>query len=103
MARVPRSQVIPRFLWMNCAYERGQPPSNANNLPCSVDTVWIAEKLEINNRGTLRSIRGGSKNTFIAGNGHHPGATQGRGRSRETGASRGCLAPAGGLRRRAAR
>lgn len=50
---------------MNCAYERGQPPPNANNLPVSVDTMWIAKKLEINNRRTLRSFRGGSRNTLL--------------------------------------
>src|SRR5260370_27304491 len=70
--------------------------SNANNCPRPVDSVWIAKKLEMNNRGTLRGIREGSRNAFTAGNGHHLGATPGRGWSWETGASRGCLALAGG-------
>ena len=51
-------------------------------------------------RRALRGARGGSRNAFTVGNGHHPGRRRERGRSRETGPSRGYLAPAGGARRR---
>jgi len=50
----------------------------------------------MNGRRLLR-IRGeSSKNTFTVGNGNRPGVIPERGRGRETGTSRGYLAPAGG-------
>jgi len=60
--------------------------------------MWTLKKPEMNSRRTLRAPCGGSKNAFTVGNGHHPEVTPGRGRRRETGGSRGCLAPAGGPR-----
>ena len=59
----------------------------------------MAEKTEIIDFRLLRGVRGGSRNAFTVGNGLHLGATRERGRSRETGPSHGCLAPAGGARR----
>jgi hypothetical protein len=68
-----------------------------------VDNVWTQKKPKMNSRRLLRDHREGSKNTFTVGNGHHPGAIPGHGDSRETGSSRGCLAPAGGAWRRGSR
>jgi hypothetical protein len=57
------------------------------------------KKPEMNSRRLLRDNRGGGKNIFTVGNGHHPGATPGREKDWETGSSHGCLALAGGARR----
>jgi hypothetical protein len=45
----------------------------------SVDTMWIAEELEIIYFRLLRGIRGGSRNAFTVGNGHHLGGDPGNG------------------------
>jgi hypothetical protein len=42
-----------------------------------VDTVWIAEEPEIIDFRLLRGVRGGSRNAFTVGNGHHLGVTPG--------------------------
>ena len=38
---------------------------------------WITQKPEMAGRGLLRDARGGSRNVFTVGNGHHLGATPG--------------------------
>jgi hypothetical protein len=68
-----------------------------------VDVVWIEKKLKMNCRRLLRDTGQGSRNTFTAGNGHHPGETPGRGNGQETGLSHGRLALAGGPQRRVGR
>jgi hypothetical protein len=35
--------------------------------------MWTRKKLKMNSGGLLRGAREGRKNTFTAGNGHHPG------------------------------
>ena len=68
---------------------------HADNRRNSVDDAWTEKKPRMNSRRLLRDSRGGRRNTFTVGNGHHPGATPGRRKGRETGISGGCLAPAG--------
>ena len=53
--------------------------------------VWARKKLKMNSRWLLRDGREGRRNAFTARNGHHPGASPGRGKGRETGIFRGCL------------
>src|SRR6266700_892956 len=57
----------------------------------------------MNSGRLLRDAREGRRNTFTAGNGHHLGFSPGRGKGRETGIYRRCLAPAGGAWRRGVR
>ena len=77
--------------------------TTAENCPYSVDKLWTLRKWEIINRRLLRNARQGDRNTFTVGNGHRPGATSERGRDRETGIFRGCLALADGSRHWAVR
>ena len=39
--------------------------------------MWIRKKLKMNSGGPLRDARKGRRNTFTAGNGHHPGGFPG--------------------------
>jgi hypothetical protein len=39
--------------------------------------MWIRKKLKMNSDGPLRDARKGRRNTFTAGNGHHPGGFPG--------------------------
>jgi hypothetical protein len=39
--------------------------------------MWTRKKLKMNSGGLLRDAREGRKNTFTAGNGHHPGGFPG--------------------------
>jgi hypothetical protein len=61
------------------------------------------KKTEMNSGGLLRDAGEGRRNTFTAGNGHHLGVPLGRGKGRETGIYRRCLASAGGAWRRGVR
>ena len=42
-----------------------------------MDKVWTGKKLKMNSCGLLRDAGGGRRNTFTAGNGHHPGGFPG--------------------------
>ena len=42
-----------------------------------MDKMWTRKKLEMNCGGPLRDAREGRRNTFTAGNGHHPGGFPG--------------------------
>src|SRR5580704_12923126 len=60
--------------------------------------MWTRKKVQMNSRRLLRDGRGGRRNAFNARNGHHPGASPGRGKGRETGICRGVFGTGGAAR-----